>query len=647
MGRRSKRLRAQLYQYAQDEAGSYSVITQWQPPATTPTPPPRECVSKRCVVISVVVMVIACVVVVAVGVGLGVSRGSLVDQSRHKDPVGLWRIWSNGEEEEGGGRIPSRFGEFPQAAVSTDGQPCAQVTMDILRKNGTAADAAIAGLLCIGVTNTQSAGLGGGFLMTYYEQAASKAYTLDAREARPSGGSLGGSAIAVPGALRGYRQLYERLGGGLPWAELLRPTIKLCEEGHPVSPHLARTLRTHADTILSHPTMSVFINPTTGTVYQEGDIVTRPQLANTLRLLQQDSDALYTGPLAESLTQDIQNLGGTLTKEDLKQYRPVWKDPVRVNLQHGGFTMYSSPSPSSGLVLGFILNVLDEYGLTPDSLNDQNVVLTHHRVAEAMKWAYPKDTTLRNSVNVTELPQYMTSDAFAASIRHLIQDDKTFNDLGHYGAAPAGKIDPGTARTFLDDPDSAHISQDDCGIVQFSLMAPNGDAVSVTSGINSCLGARVRSRQTGLLLNNVAADLPHHRSPPATSSSGGPADKSHVCHMSPTVFVDARGDVRLVISGAGEGWVAWAATWMALRTLWLGERVTQAVHAPRMHLRMHPMAILYEEGLSPEIVAGLHAKGHNMEKQSENSAIYAVARENGRRIHAVADFRRGGATDGF
>ncbi|KAG7154169.1 Glutathione hydrolase 1 proenzyme-like [Homarus americanus] len=582
MGRRSKRLRAQLYQYAQDEAGSYSVITQWQPPATTPTPPPRECVSKRCVVISVVVMVIACVVVVAVGVGLGVSRGSLVDQSRHKDPVGLWRIWSNGEEEEGGGRIPSRFGEFPQAAVSTDGQPCAQVTMDILRKNGTAADAAIAGLLCIGVTNTQSAGLGGGFLMTYYEQAASKAYTLDAREARPSGGSLGGSAIAVPGALRGYRQLYERLGGGLPWAELLRPTIKLCEEGHPVSPHLARTLRTHADTILSHPTM-----------------------------------------------------------------RPVWKDPVRVNLQHGGFTMYSSPSPSSGLVLGFILNVLDEYGLTPDSLNDQNVVLTHHRVAEAMKWAYPKDTTLRNSVNVTELPQYMTSDAFAASIRHLIQDDKTFNDLGHYGAAPAGKIDPGTARTFLDDPDSAHISQDDCGIVQFSLMAPNGDAVSVTSGINSCLGARVRSRQTGLLLNNVAADLPHHRSPPATSSSGGPADKSHVCHMSPTVFVDARGDVRLVISGAGEGWVAWAATWMALRTLWLGERVTQAVHAPRMHLRMHPMAILYEEGLSPEIVAGLHAKGHNMEKQSENSAIYAVARENGRRIHAVADFRRGGATDGF
>lgn len=74
--------------------------------------------------------------------------------------------------------------------------------------------------------------------------------------------------------------------------------------------------------------------------------------------------------------------------------RPVWKDAMNITLQHGQLSMFSVPPPGSGLILGFILNILDEYGLTPESVNDPNIVLTHHRITEAMKWAYAKRTEL-------------------------------------------------------------------------------------------------------------------------------------------------------------------------------------------------------------------------------------------------------------
>lgn len=86
-------------------------------------------------------------------------------------------------------------------------------------------------------------------------------------------------------------------------------------------------------------------------------------------------------------------------------FRPVWKEAVNVSIHHGEFTMYSVPPPGSGLLLGFILNILDGYGFTPDSVNDQNIVLTHQRITEAFKWAYAKRTEMGDAdfVDMTEV----------------------------------------------------------------------------------------------------------------------------------------------------------------------------------------------------------------------------------------------------
>ncbi|XP_047488564.1 scoloptoxin SSD14-like isoform X2 [Penaeus chinensis] len=679
MGRKSKRLRAQLYQYACDEAGSYSNITDWNPPIPPPGRPAIWAQLSKKQLITCVVLVVCCVGAIAVGLGIGLPRLSSEPtvKQESKPPLAVakpappraqgqfesWGEHKDGSYYEATEPPPSEteLGEFHKAAVSADGTPCAQIATDILKRNGSAADAAVAGLFCVGVINTQSMGLGGGFLMTYYDHSTRKAYSLNARESAPmeayedmydGNGELaqkakgkwwaskdpslkGGLAVAVPGELRGYRELYDRFGGNLPWAELLEPTIKLCEEGHLVNWHMARALKFNADDIKKEPSMSVFINPETGEVYKEGDTLKRPQLAKTLRDLQEDPDALYSGHLAAKLAQDIQSFGGIVTEEDLRMYKPVWKEAMNITLQHGQISMFSVPPPGSGLILGFILNILDEYGLTPESINDPNIVLTHHRITEAMKWAYAKRTELGDAdfVDMTELAKNLTSDDNAAYIHSQITDDRTFQDPEHYGA-------------FTADPD-------DHGTAHFSLLAPNGDAISVTSTVNLYFGAGIRSVQTGIVLNDEMDDFSapnitnYFGIPPSPANFIRPG-KRPLSSMCPAVFVDSMGDVRLIIGAAGGTKISSGVAWASLRNLWLGDNIKEAVDARRIHHQLFPMTFSYEQGILPKIVEGLTDIGHITEEFGVGgSVICAIARGDDGKIYANSDFRKAGEVDGF
>ncbi|XP_071533056.1 scoloptoxin SSD14-like isoform X2 [Panulirus ornatus] len=657
MGRRSKRLRSQLYQYARDEAGSYCVITQWPPPPTTSPPARTRCLTRRQV--TCVLVTLLCLILVAIAVALSVmwaiNSGASAGHDQRTTSTGPRRsgqakLLSNTEEvgSQPPPQTPSRLANYHTAAVVADGHPCPHVATEILRKNGSAADAAVAALFCLGVVNTHSAGLGGGFLLTYYERATGKAHSLIARETAPAAAyedmfsntgqrsSKGGLAVAVPGELRGYQELYHRFGGKIPWGELLEPAIRLCEEGHTLHQDMARTLMHDSPHILSQPSMSVFINPETGHVYQEGERLRRPQLAKTLRAIQQEPDALYTGHLLRELVQDVQDLGGVLTEEDLRNYRAEWREAVRVDLQHGGFTMYSVPPPGSGLTLALILNILDEFDLTSDSVNDRNIVLTQHRVAEAIKLARTMTTGLADD----ELTRNLTSDAFAGHVARGIRDDGTVvEDCEGFGALLfAGREEDGRVGEG----------------VQLSLLAPNGDALAVTSTIGSPLGAGLRSTATGIVLNDAMRDFwsadvaCHHQDDPSSPSNLIRPGKRPVSLMSPAVFVDAEGDVRLILGAAGGAGVPSSVAWVAVRHLWLGSHIQEAVHANRFHLRLHPLTIVYEEGVSPKVVAGLQQLGHRTKVATVRGApVCAIMREHDGQISAVSDNRKEGRVDGF
>ncbi|XP_046419011.1 glutathione hydrolase 1 proenzyme-like [Neodiprion fabricii] len=547
----------------------------------------------------------------------------------------------SGDDDSSDGKYVSDsvLGRYSQAAVTTNGQECAQIGSDILARNGSAIDAAIAALLCEGVACLHSMGLGGGFFMTIWDAATESAYYLDARETAPSlatqnmyGGNstlsmYGGLAVAVPGELLGYWEAHQKFGR-LPWVELFNATIELCEEGSIVTDYLAAYLETKKEQILAEPTMAeILINPDTGSVWLAGDRIKRPKLAETLKIIsEQGADVFYNGTIGEQLAEEVQAFGGILQMDDLRNYSVIWKEPTESMI--GNYTMYSAPPPGSGVILTFIMNVLEN--LIP--VDEEEIMW--QRIVETYKWAYARRTELGDPdfVDIADLVANFTSSDYADSIREMIKDDWTSLDPLFYGAVTSGTRESGTA----------HIS----------VLAPDGSAVSVTSTINQVLGAMIRSNSTGIIFNDEMDDF---SSPNITNSFGLPASpanyiepgKRPLSSMIPTILVDENKKVRLVIGGAGGTKIISGTSIAMLLNLWLGYDIKEAVDARRLHHQLYPMTIQNENGFSSNVLAYLEEIGHTTSTYSGlGSAITGISVQDGS-VTANSDYRRQGVVAGY
>lgn len=334
---------------------------------------------------------------------------------------------------------------------------------------GTAVDAMIATLFCEGISVTQSMGLGGGFIATLYNKETNTIETLTARERAPLASSEnmfgnitqvdGILAVATPGELKGYWAMHQKYGR-VPWKVLIEPSIKLCRNGHIVTSYLANVLREYEAEIKAEPSMSeVFINPITNEVWQANDRIKRLQLAKTLEIIAEEGgETMYTanGTIAKLLIEDIKKFGGIITMDDLVEYTVEWAKPVSTKLRNN-LTLHSTPLPSSGNVLAMIMNVMDGFE-ADDSLT------FYHRLIEAYKFAYAKRTKLGDIEIDAQFLEEFTNKSYAEHIRGLIWDNQTFNDPQHYGDVFENGKDGGTA----------HVS----------VIAQNGDAITVTSTIN-------------------------------------------------------------------------------------------------------------------------------------------------------------------
>lgn len=342
----------------------------------------------------------------------------------------------------------------------------------MLDDGGSVADAAIAGLLCEGVASPQSTGLGGGFVMTIFRKETNRVETLIARDVAPLAATknmfvnktvTGGLAVGVPGELKGYWELHQRYGI-LSWAQLFDPVIELCRKGHVVSPYLANILNKNKNTVLKSPTLKeVYFNPATNDVYQNGDIVKRDKLADTLEIIKNEGvkTMYHNGTIARDIIQDIQDEGGIVTVEDLMLYSVRWEAPISVPLRDGK-TLHTLPLPGSGALVAFIMNVLNDY------LPEKESALAMQRIAEAFKFAYAKRTELGDGKFVEsalEVVKNLTNPEFAMEIRKKIDDHKTYSDYEHYGADFS--------------------SQEDHGTSHINIIAPNGDAIAATGTINT------------------------------------------------------------------------------------------------------------------------------------------------------------------
>uniref|UniRef100_A0A914YXG3 Gamma-glutamyltransferase n=1 Tax=Panagrolaimus superbus TaxID=310955 RepID=A0A914YXG3_9BILA len=271
-----------------------------------------------------------------------------------------------------GSPSPSLMGKFKKAAVTCDHGLCSEIGRDILIKGGNAVDSSIASLFCLGVTNPQSSGLGGGFIMTLYNATTQRCIAIDARESAPlkatqdmfhndsAGSKYGWRAIATPGEIAGYWKAFSNYGSGkILWKDIVMPSVELARNGVPISEYLGNVLKVKEHQFLVTPSMKEWINPDTGAVYEYGDIIKRTKLADTLEEIANSNDPVelfYHGKFAEIFAKEFEEYGGIISKEDLANYQPkVYEIPLSSGRFNGDLVMCGPPPPASFAVAQAII----------------------------------------------------------------------------------------------------------------------------------------------------------------------------------------------------------------------------------------------------------------------------------------------------
>uniref|UniRef100_A0A8C3W8V9 Glutathione hydrolase 5 proenzyme n=1 Tax=Catagonus wagneri TaxID=51154 RepID=A0A8C3W8V9_9CETA len=545
---------------------------------------------------------------------------------------------------------------FAHAAVAADSKICSDIGRAILQKHGSPVDATIAALVCTGVINPQSMGLGGGVIFTVYNATTGKVEVINARETVPAShvaGLLnqckraqplgtGAQWIGVPGELRGYAEAHRR-HGRLPWAQLFQPTIELLRGDLRVPHILGQFLHSSflRPSLYASSLRQLFFNGTEPLRPQ--DPFSWPALATTLETVAMEgAEALYTGRLGQLLLEDIAREGSRLTQHDLASFQPEVVDALAMPL--GDYTLYSPPPPAGGAILSFVLNVLKGFNFSKESVaRPEGRVNLYHHLVETLKFASGQRWRLWDPQSHPEVQNAswdLLGEALAQHIREQI-DARGDHQLGHYSLAGSWSHRMGTA----------HVS----------VLGEDGSAVSATSTINTPFGAMVYSSSTGILLNNELLDLcwRHPRGsgipPPPGERKGGlpmtplwppvPGERPP-SSMVPSILVNVAQGSKLVIGGAGGELIISAVAQAIVNKLWLGLDLQAAIAAPILHVDSKGR-VEYEPSFSQEVQKGLQDRGQNqIERLFFLNVVQAVSQD-GACVYAVSDPRKDGAPSGY
>lgn len=547
----------------------------------------------------------------------------------------------------------SRKGNFQYAAVSVDSIPCAKVGKDVMMRGGNSMDSAVATMFCNSVVNSQSMGLGGGFIMTIY-LANGTSLALIARETAPAaafkdmfhGNSdlshYGPLASGIPGFIMGNWELKQRFGNpSITWESLLQPAYDMCYNGIKLNNHAFHMLHQERERVMKDAGLAaVFVNPKTGDIYQEGDVYTYNSLGDTIKAIAEEGPGIfYNGYIGENLVKDVQAAGGIITMDDLRGYKVQWEETVSYKLVNKGLTLISSPPPGSGVITNSIVGVMDLYN--PDPL-DKHRPLYFHRLVEATKFAFAKRTDMGDWTrpeireHVKEIVANLSSPVWSQNIKEKINDFETSQDPAFYGAKT--------------------VFEEDHGTCHHCFLSPEGDAVSVTASVNLIWGCKFMSPSTGIIMNNQMDDF---ASPNITSAYDVPpapnnfiaAGKRPMSSMSTTIVVDEQGRVVGVLGASGGTKIISAVAQVLLDVYYLNKDVKQAVDGRRLHHQLFPMNLFYEDGTTTWEIDALRGYGHNMtysKYRVGGAAVQAIVvdKETGS-ITANADFRKRGEVDGF
>ena len=508
------------------------------------------------------------------------------------------------------------FGE--NGMVVSTSRHASQVGIDILKEGGNAVDAAVGVGFALAVTSSSNGNIGGGgFMVTRFSNG--KTFTLDYREMAPAmaernmyldenGDIIKGKSRAthfasgVPGSVDGLLKAWKDHGSGnISIERLLGPSINLAKNGFDLSDYEAERFNKNKERLSKHAeTKRIFTRD--DRKWKAGDIFYQSNLAETLeRIVKNGRDGFYKGKTADLIVEEMKNVGGWITHKDLENYKSLYRDPIEGSFKNYDILSMGPPS-SGGILLIHMLNMFDEIMKKSESLSidlSYNSIDYIHILTEIERRAYADRAEHLADADFWDVPEGM-----------LLSKD--------YAKERVSSIDLSKATLSSDiSHGNSYIDQSE-ETTHYSIVDKEGNAVSVTTTINSGYGNGITITGAGFLMNNEMDDFSSKPGEPnmfgllGNEANAIEPKKRPLSSMTPTIVLKD-GQPFLILGTPGGSTIITTVLQNLLNVVIHGMDIREAVSSPRVHSQWMPDMVFHEQrGLSKRLIKKLTARGHEV-----------------------------------
>lgn len=525
-----------------------------------------------------------------------------------------------------------------------------KIGVEILKEGGNAIDASVAVGFALAVTYPYAGNIGGGgFMVIHFNDGRST--TIDYRETAPllsnknmfldSTGNFipslsedGATSAGVPGSVSGLIYALEKYGT-LSLSKVIQPAIDLAKNGWVLQEYDAASFLNNLPIFRRYPS-SFEVFSKEGEPYAEGDLFIQDDLAWTLEQIKKYGvDGFYKGKVAELFVNQINELGGYITLEDLEQYNCVEREPIVGNYRD--YKIISMPPPSSGgIALVELLNILENFNFTGSEWGSSQYISA---LVESMKYVYADRTQHLGDSDFYPVPiEKLTSKEYAKTLYQKVKS----------GVIPSSEIKSGIESNYKESMETTH----------YSVVDKDGNAVSVTTTINSGFGSKVVVDGAGFLLNNEMDDFSSKPGEPnqygllgSVANSIEPG-KRMLSSMTPTIIL--KNDKPFLILGSpGGSTIITVVLQVILNCIEFGMNIQEAVNAPRIHHQWQPDIIYYEKfSINNDTFSILENLGYDFKDRNSTFRVLGsvqaimIDQENNK-IYGASDPRRDGSAEGY
>ena len=536
--------------------------------------------------------------------------------------------------------------EVYQPAVVSARKEATQIGLEIMEKGGNAYDAMIATHLALAVVHPTAGNIGGGGFFVYKDQDGTSG-TLDFREMAPgkafkdmyldSDGNvipdmstLGGASVGVPGSISAIFEIHSKFGS-LPVEKLFQPAIDLAKTGFIVTKKQSSSLSEKLDDFIKiNGKESLYSRK-----YNEGDTIKNLKFAETLTKISKfGPEAFYEGEIAKMIVNSVINSGGIMTTDDLKNYKSVWRDPIRFNYKDLEVISMSLPS-SGGILIGQMLKSIEDFDIK--SLG-HNSVETIQLLTELERRAYADRSHFMGDPDFMNLPVYELID------KKYVND--RMKNFSWDQSTPSSEIKHGNI-----------IVKESDETTHYSIIDKYGNSVSVTTTLNNSYGSKVFVEEGGFFLNNEMDDFSSKPGYPnfygliGSEANSIRPNKRMLSSMTPTIILKDN-KPSMIVGTPGGSTIITSVLQTILNVYEFNMDIQDAVNAPRFHHQWLPDVVIFEEGLlNKEKDSMLRSKNYftislpiqvevgGMSPRSSIGAVDAIFIDDKGKVSTGADFR--------